>query len=88
MKTKNPFALVGYLGPDYFCDREQETRKLVSWLENGSNVTLMVPRRYGKTGHIHHVFHNLPDGFRGIYLDITNHIGRWPAHDTFRPDLV
>ena len=70
MKTKNPFVLVGYLGPDYFCDREQETRKLVSWLENGSNVTLMAPRRYGKTGLIHHVFHNLPDGFRGIYLDI------------------
>ena len=70
MKPKNPFALVGYLGPDYFCDREQETRKLVSWLENGSNVTLMAPRRYGKTGLIHHVFHNLPDGFRGIYLDI------------------
>ncbi len=70
MKQKNPFVLVGYSGPEYFCDRERETRKLVSWLENGSNVTLMAPRRYGKTGLIHNVFHNLPTGFRGVYLDI------------------
>lgn len=70
MKLRNPFVLVGYRGADYFCDREQETRKLVSWLENGSNVTLMSPRRYGKTGLIHHVFQKLPTGFRSVYLDI------------------
>ena len=70
MKPKNPFVLIGYPGPDYFCDRERETQKLVSWLENGSNVTLMAPRRYGKTGLIHHVFHNLPGGFRSVYLDV------------------
>ena len=70
MKPKNPFVLVGYSGPEYFCDRERETQKLVSWLENGSNVTLMAPRRYGKTGLIHNVFHHLPDGFRSVYLDI------------------
>lgn len=70
MKLKNPFVLAGYSGPEYFCDRDRETQKLVSWLENGSNVTLMAPRRYGKTGLIHNVFHHLPMGFRGIYLDI------------------
>ncbi len=70
MKPKNPFVLVGYSGPEYFCDRERETQKLVSWLENGSNVTLMAPRRYGKTGLIHNVFHHLPNGFRSVYLDI------------------
>ena len=70
MKPRNPFVLVGYQGPEYFCDRERETQKFVTWLENGSNVTLIAPRRYGKTGLIHNVFHRLPDGFRGIYLDI------------------
>lgn len=70
MKPKNPFVLVGYAGPEYFCDRERETQKLVSWLENGSNVTLMAPRRYGKTGLIRNVFHHLPEGFRSVYLDV------------------
>ena len=70
MKPRNPFVLVGYQGPEYFCDRERETQKLVSWLENGSNVTLIAPRRYGKTGLIHNVFHHLPQGFRSVYLDI------------------
>lgn len=70
MKLRNPFVLVGYRGAEYFCDREREARKLVSWLENGSNVTLMSPRRYGKTGLIHHVFQKLPTDFRCVYLDI------------------
>lgn len=70
MKLRNPFVLVGYRGAEYFCDRERESGKLVSWLENGSNVTLMSPRRYGKTGLIHHVFQKLPTDFRCVYLDI------------------
>ena len=70
MKPNNPFITVGYQGPDYFCDREKETQKLLSWIENGSNVTLIAPRRYGKTGLIHNVFHNLPKNTIGIYLDI------------------
>ena len=70
MKPNNPFIIVGYQGPDYFCDREKETQKLLSWIENGSNITLIAPRRYGKTGLIHNVFHNLPNNTIGIYLDI------------------
>jgi len=70
MKPNNPFVLVGYQGPEYFCDREQETEKLLSWIRNDSNITLMAPRRYGKTGLIHNVFARLPADCRGIYLDI------------------
>lgn len=55
----NPFAEYGYFGPEYFCDREQETEALLSALQNGSNVTLMAPRRMGKTGLIHHAFARL-----------------------------
>lgn len=70
MSNTNPFLLIGYQGPSYFCDRKQETEKLLSWIANGSNVTLIAPRRYGKTGLIHHLFHQLPSGCKGIYLDI------------------
>ena len=55
----NPFLLTGYVSPEYFCDREQETQKLISALHNGRNVTLISPRRMGKTGLIRHIFHQM-----------------------------
>lgn len=58
-KVNNPFVLFGYAGPEYFCDREQETNELISILHNGRNVTLRSPRRIGKTGLIHHVFQRI-----------------------------
>jgi len=70
MKPNNPFVLIGYRGPEYFCDRAQETQKLLSWISNDSNITLVAPRRYGKTGLIHNVFAHLPECYRGLYLDI------------------
>ena len=45
MKLENPFPEYGYFGSEYFCDREQETEELINALVNGSNVTLMAPRR-------------------------------------------
>ena len=53
---KNPFVTSGYEGPEYFCDREEETAKLTRMLTNGNNVVLMSPRRMGKTGLLYHVF--------------------------------
>ena len=70
MKLKNPFLTRGYAGPDYFCDREQETDKLLAAFENDRDVTLIAPRRFGKTGLIHHAFSRLPEEFKGIYIDI------------------
>ena len=52
----NPFFLAPHTPAQYFCDREKETEDLVNYLENGSNVALISPRRYGKTGLIYHVF--------------------------------
>ncbi len=71
----NPFFTLGYGGPEYFCDREKETAKLVEALTNGRNVALISPRRLGKTGLIQHVFHKLKeqDGNRRcFYIDIYN----------------
>lgn len=53
---KNPFVTSGYEGPDYFCDRVEETEKLTRLLTNGNNVVLMSPRRMGKTGLLYHTF--------------------------------
>ncbi len=70
MKNQNPFLIKGYRGPEFFCDRVQETAKLVSAIENGRDVTLIAPRRYGKTGLIHNVFHKLKDEMVVVYIDI------------------
>jgi len=72
MKLDNPFPLFGYFGADYFCDRKSETKKLEEALLNGRNVTLIAPRRLGKTGLIHHVLADLGEKgeARSVYLDI------------------
>jgi hypothetical protein len=72
MKLSNPFVLTGYHGPEYFCDRIAETKKLCTAIRNESNVTLLSPRRYGKTGLIWNSFNELSKNkeFETIYLDI------------------
>lgn len=56
MALNNPFITNGYAGPDYFCDRVDETARLTDLLTNENNVALISPRRIGKTELIHHVF--------------------------------
>ena len=70
MKQNNPFVVVGYNGPEYFCDREKDTAKLMAAIENDRNVTLIAPRRYGKTGLLHHVNGMMPKEYAGVYLDV------------------
>ena len=55
----NPFICQGYEGPEYFCDRKAETQTLMSTLYNGRNITLISPRRLGKTGLIWNTFHQV-----------------------------
>ena len=69
----NPFLIVGYQGPEYFCDREKETEVILSALHNGRNITLVSPRRMGKTGLIKNVFYTLQEKEKHakcFYLDI------------------
>ena len=72
MKLRNPFVLSGYRGPEYFCDRVAETDRLCSAIRNESHVTLLSPRRYGKTGLIWNAFNELSrDGeYETVYVDI------------------
>jgi hypothetical protein len=72
-KTINPFLIAGYHSPDYFCDREKESAKMIEALTNGRNITLISLRRIGKTGLIHHVFYQLKERNSDVncfYLDI------------------
>ena len=72
----NPFLTVGYESPEYFCDREEETQSLLEALENGRNVTMLAPRRMGKTGLIKNVFHHLKarGDWAVIYVDIFSEV--------------
>lgn len=60
-KLVNPFIYQGYESPEYFCDRKAETATLLSHLKNGRNVTLISPRRIGKTGLIKNTFFYLEE---------------------------
>ena len=69
----NPFLLYGYEGPEYFCDREEETQQLVESMNNGTNIALISPRRLGKSGLIHHTFRYIKEhnsDFRCFYIDL------------------
>ena len=67
----NPFVVSGYLGGNYFCDRLTETEKIVKLILNGNNLTLISPRRMGKSGLIKHVFaQSEVNDFIKIYSDI------------------
>lgn len=67
---ENPFPATTYLGPDFFCDRTEETAQLISNIQNGNSTTMIALRRIGKTGLIQHLFTQLPKEWKGIYIDI------------------
>lgn len=56
MKINNPFVTNGYVSPEYFCDRVEETAFLLRMLTNENNIALISPRRIGKTDLIRHCF--------------------------------
>jgi len=69
--NQNPFPITAYQGPEYFCNRSTETDALREALQNGRSTTLFSPRRMGKTGLIHHLFHTLKaEKCNTIYVDI------------------
>ena len=68
----NPFVTNGYAGPEYFCDRVEETALLTNLLTNGNNVALMSPRRIGKTDLMKHCFQqdDVRDNYYCFIIDI------------------
>ena len=71
LRAPRTSKLEPYTSKELFCDREQELKDIVSFLTNGSNVTLISPRRYGKTGLIFRTFEDLREkNYTCIYADI------------------
>jgi len=69
---RNPFIILDYISPKYFCDREKETSGIISALNNGRNITVTSIRRLGKTGLIKNVFFRLKNERKTklLYVDI------------------
>ena len=45
----NPFIVTGKIPAELFCDRKEESERLLRSMTNGANIVLMAPRRTGKT---------------------------------------
>ena len=69
---RNPFVTNGYAGPEYFCDRVEETKFLVRMLTNENNIALISPRRLGKTDLIRHCFEQpaIKEHYHTFIIDI------------------
>lgn len=70
---QNPFIIKGYAGKAYFCDREEETQKLVTRALGASDSAIISPRRLGKSGLVMHVLETIeaehPE-IKTLYTDI------------------
>ncbi len=69
----NPFVTSGYISPDYFCDRTDETKRIINAISSKRNLTLISLRRMGKTGLLKHVSHLLEHSektYSVIFVDL------------------
>lgn len=69
----NPFVVTErYAGAEYFCDREKETKEMVSNVLNRRNTVLISLRRMGKSGLISHLYdqNGIKSGFECFFIDI------------------
>ena len=71
-ETNNPFDINSYSGPEFFCDREQETNVLLQNIKNNRHTAFFALRRLGKTALIQHVFYLMSRqrNKKCIYIDI------------------
>lgn len=68
---KNPFVYGEEVSGDAFCNREDEITELVKDIENGENIIIFSPRRYGKTSLIKEVIRVFQNrSFLAVYIDL------------------
>ena len=49
-RVNNPFIVTGKIETEYFCDRVNESARVIKTITNGNNLVIISPRRMGKTG--------------------------------------
>ncbi len=71
-KEKNPFIVTGKIQPEYFCDRINESERLVRSVTNGNNLVIISPRRMGKTGLIQFCYDKpeISETYYTFFIDI------------------
>ncbi|NNC82057.1 MAG: ATP-binding protein [Flavobacteriales bacterium] len=65
----NPFPIYNYVSKEYFCDREDDLKRLRKAMANQRNVRLISLRKLGKSALLHHFFKNQRK-YVTVYLDI------------------
>ena len=68
----NPFIIAGKIPSEYFCDRENESKQLITNINNQTNTVLISPRRVGKTGLVNYCFEKpeIAEEYITIAIDI------------------
>jgi len=71
-KATNPFIVTGKIEPQYFCDRVQESARLIKSITNENNMVIISPRRMGKTGLIQFCYEKfeIADEYYTFFIDI------------------
>ena len=68
----NPFIVTGKIPAELFCDRKEESERLLRSMTNGANTVLMAPRRTGKTQLIYYCFDKriISENYITFFIDI------------------
>lgn len=71
-RVQNPFFIKPIIPNQYFCDREEETKSIVSKLLNGKNVVLTAERRIGKSSLLRHILDQpqITRNYNTLYVDL------------------
>lgn len=71
-KEVNPFIVTGKIEPQYFCDRIEESARLIKSITNGNNMVIISPRRMGKTGLIQFCYEKpeIKNEYYTFFIDI------------------
>lgn len=71
-KEMNPFVVSGIIPDEYFCDRVNESARLIKSVCNANNMVLISQRRMGKTGLIQHCYNKteIKDQYYTFFIDI------------------
>lgn len=68
----NPFILTGDIPEPYFCDRQEETKRLITAITGGENICMVSPRRMGKSKLVKHCYRQTPlcEDYYCFYIDL------------------